>query len=1095
MKQRHKTLALWLLLVLVAISVYHFRNYTFKGVQEVPFSQFMTAVSNKQVEEITIKEDTFTGKYRPEYEKGAFFKSTGPTNVDTNFINQLMASGTQVNYQRREDAFWPQLLLSWLPMILLFAFFFFSMRQIQVGGGRALSFGRSKARLLTENQKRVTFKDVAGVEEAKEELEEIIAFLKEPKKFTRLGGRIPKGVLLMGSPGTGKTLLARAVAGEAGVPFFSISGSDFVEMFVGVGASVSGDTPVLIRKDGNTKLIPIGEFVDDYYEVDEEGHVVKVKGVQTLGMEPAKTGFRGAPEGSSKMFFGQSDWKDIRAVYRHKVDQIYEIHYLGGTLETTGDHSVFVRDRNMVMAKKVSDLQPGDCLVNLPFKVRSQFIPGVGTTHKIKAHRFPETLPYTTLPIQEEKEDLLEKYQFVMMHRGEIAQAALGEQMGVSQATIGLWQRGVHFPREISKNLTRNPYPPCVAMTPGLMRLFGYYTAEGRNNRSVEFTFGAHETELHRDCIHLLKEHFGVEPVFEKTDDNAFKIRYHSAPLGRFFEHHCGNGSHNKHVPEILWDLPREYFLSYLEGYSKGDGYTSAQESKLVMSSVSKQLILELAWLAGMHGIQVGIGESFLKEGRVIKKKPLPATRYWRLTIGKTAHPFLDPADFPNQFKKPRVEKIVTRPYDGYVYDLCGCEGEAFFGGEKPLLLHNSRVRDLFEQGKKSAPCIIFIDEIDAVGRHRGAGLGGGHDEREQTLNQLLVEMDGFESKEGVIIMAATNRPDVLDPALLRPGRFDRRVVVPRPDVRGREEILKVHSRKTKVAGDVDLATIARGTPGFSGADLENVVNEAALIAARYNKESIEMIDFELAKDKVMMGSERKSMIINDEEKKNTAYHEAGHALVAKMTPGTDPIHKVTIIPRGAALGLTQQLPTDDRYTHNRKFCEDSIAILMGGRAAEELIFDQPTTGAGNDIERATELARKMVCEWGMSEAMGPLAFGQKEEAIFLGKEFSRHQDYSEETAKQIDAEIRKIVQSAFDRAKNILRDNKDKLQGLAEALLEFETLSGDHIDKVLAGEKLMSVDKPAPMPPFQPTAPAPTTEKPKKQRISPVIKPIPTKA
>ncbi|MDZ4225084.1 MAG: ATP-dependent zinc metalloprotease FtsH, partial [bacterium] len=617
MKQRHKTLALWLLLVLVAISVFHFRNYTFKGIQEVPFSQFMAAISNKQVQEVTIKEDIFTGKYRPEYESGAYFKTMGPANVDTEFINQMIATGAQVNYQKKEDAFWPHLLLSWLPMLLLFAFFFFSMRQIQMGGGRALSFGRSKARLLTENQKRITFKDVAGVEEAKEELEEIIAFLKDPKKFTRLGGRIPKGVLLMGSPGTGKTLLARAVAGEAGVPFYSISGSDFVEMFVGVGAS---------------------------------------------------------------------------------------------------------------------------------------------------------------------------------------------------------------------------------------------------------------------------------------------------------------------------------------------------------------------------------------------------------------------------------------------------------------------RVRDLFEQGKKNAPCIIFIDEIDAVGRHRGAGLGGGHDEREQTLNQLLVEMDGFESNEGVIIMAATNRPDVLDPALLRPGRFDRRVVVPRPDYKGREEILKVHARKTKVAADVDLAVIARGTPGFSGADLENVVNEAALIASRYNKEAIEMIDFELAKDKVMMGSERKSMIINDEEKRNTAYHEAGHALVAKMIPGTDPIHKVTIIPRGAALGLTQQLPTDDRYTHNKKFCEDNIAILMGGRAAEELIFHQPTTGAGNDIERATELARKMVCEWGMSEAMGPLAFGRKEEAIFLGKEFSRHQDYSEDTARQIDTEIRKIVQTAFERAKGLLQGNLEMLKNLAEALLEFETLNSDQIDKILAGQKLEPVVKLTP-PPQEPTA------------------------
>jgi cell division protease FtsH len=421
------------------------------------------------------------------------------------------------------------------------------------------------------------------------------------------------------------------------------------------------------------------------------------------------------------------------------------------------------------------------------------------------------------------------------------------------------------------------------------------------------------------------------------------------------------------------------------------------------------------------------------------------------LTIGKTSHPFRDRVKHPNQFKKPVVQRIVKKRFDGYVYDLCGCENEAFFGGKTPVLLHNSRVRDLFEQGKKNAPCIVFIDEIDAVGRHRGAGLGGGHDEREQTLNQLLVEMDGFESNEGVIIMAATNRPDVLDPALLRPGRFDRRVYVPRPDVKGREGILKVHAKKLILAPNVDLAVVARGTPGFSGADLESVVNEAALLAARQNKEAVEMNDFELAKDKVLMGTERKSLAITPEEKKITAYHESGHTIVAKLTPGTDPIHKVTIIPRGAALGVTQQLPTDDRYTQNRQFCENSIAILLGGRAAEEVAFNQPTTGAGNDIERATELARKMVCEWGMSEKMGPLAFGKKEEMIFLGREMAQHSDYSEQTAQEIDTEIKKIVMSGHAHARDILSKNVDKLHALAEALLEFEVLDGEQINKILA--------------------------------------------
>jgi len=640
MKQSHRTVALWLMISLLVVSLFHFMKQPTQNVQDITFSEFLASVKSGEVEKVIIEEENYSGKYREGGEKsGLLFRTVGPIGSEQAFgiLNQ---SSVKVEYKpRRETPVWQHLLISWLPMILLFGFFFFSMRQLQVGGGRAMSFGRSRAKLLTENQKRATFKDVAGCDEAKEELEEIIAFLKEPKKFTRLGGRIPKGVLLVGSPGTGKTLLARAVAGEAGVPFFSISGSDFVEMFVGVGAA---------------------------------------------------------------------------------------------------------------------------------------------------------------------------------------------------------------------------------------------------------------------------------------------------------------------------------------------------------------------------------------------------------------------------------------------------------------------RVRDLFEQGKKNAPCIIFIDEIDAVGRHRGAGLGGGHDEREQTLNQLLVEMDGFESNEGVIIMAATNRPDVLDPALLRPGRFDRRVMVPRPDLRGREEIMKVHTRKTKLATDVELGVIARGTPGFSGADLSNVVNEAALLAARYNKESVEMIDFEMAKDKVLMGSERRSMIITEDEKKNTAYHEAGHALVAKLIPGTDPVHKVTILPRGAALGLTQQLPTDDRYTQNRQYCENILAVLLGGRCAEELIFNQPTSGAGNDIERATELARKMVCEWGMSEAMGPLAFGRHEEAIFLGREFARHKEYSEETARMIDAEIKRLVMHGFDRARALLSKNIDQLHRLALALLEHETLTGEQIDQSMRGEKIKIVEKQTAIPNISTEK---TVEKKPAKKMSLHPNPIPTKA
>ncbi|HEY7677744.1 MAG TPA: ATP-dependent zinc metalloprotease FtsH, partial [Candidatus Methylomirabilis sp.] len=363
-----------------------------------------------------------------------------------------------------------------------------------------------------------------------------------------------------------------------------------------------------------------------------------------------------------------------------------------------------------------------------------------------------------------------------------------------------------------------------------------------------------------------------------------------------------------------------------------------------------------------------------------------------------------------------------------------------------------SRVRDLFEQGKKNAPCIIFMDEIDAVGRHRGAGLGGGHDEREQTLNQLLVEMDGFESNDGVILIAATNRPDVLDPALLRPGRFDRQVVVARPDVRGRVGILKVHTKKIPLSPDVELETLARGTPGFSGADLANLVNEAALLAARKNKKLVDMGDFESSKDKVLMGVERKSMVISEKERRVTAYHEAGHALVAKMIPGTDPIHKVTIIPRGRALGVTQQLPLEDKHNYPREFLWNEIAILMGGRVAEELVLGEITTGAGNDIERATELARKMVCEWGMSDRLGPLTFGKREEMIFLGREIAQHQDYSENTAVEIDREVRRMVTENYERAKDLIRGRLKTLHALAAALLEKEVLDAPEIDAIVAG-------------------------------------------
>ena len=610
-KQSHKTILLWLLFLLIFFCIWKIMTESNSESGEIAYDVFQNAVEAGAVAEVTVKpNDDITGKFTEEGaeefgEGEEEFTTSGPVE---DLTDTLVATGATVTFETENDSVWQPLLITWLPLLFLFVIFFFFMRQIQSGGGKAMSFGKSRANLLNESQKKVTFEDVAGIEEAKEELQEIIEFLKDPRKFTRLGGRIPKGVLLLGPPGTGKTLLARGVAGEAGVPFFTISGSEFVEMFVGVGAS---------------------------------------------------------------------------------------------------------------------------------------------------------------------------------------------------------------------------------------------------------------------------------------------------------------------------------------------------------------------------------------------------------------------------------------------------------------------RVRDLFEQGKKHAPCIIFIDEIDAVGRHRGAGLGGGHDEREQTLNQLLVEMDGFDSKDGVILIAATNRPDVLDPALLRPGRFDRRVVVPRPDVGGREGILEVHTRKTPLAGDVALDVIARGTPGFSGADLENLVNEAALLAARRSKNAIEMDDLEDAKDKVMMGVERKSAIISEADRQVTAHHEAGHALVAKLLPegpDVDPLHKVTIIPRGQALGLMQQIPTEDRVNVSKEWAECKIAIAMGGRIAEEVIFDRMTAGAAQDIELASGIARRMVCEWGMSEELGPLSYGKQEEQVFLGRDYSaRDRDFSEDTAIRIDAETRQIVTTQYRRARKLLEDNKDLLEAVAQALLEHEILDSEEIDVLLRREDLTS--------------------------------------
>jgi cell division protease FtsH len=634
-----KNIAFWTLIILAVLFFYKFLSANRPDQVEISFSQFMADVEAGRVSKVTITGNEIAGEYGQTGPDGLQKRFTTYAPDYDDLVKDLRKSNIAIDARKPKDQSYIVTLLGWLPILLMLGVWIFFMRQMQSGGNKALSFGKSKARLSSSQAKKVTFKDVAGVEEAKEELEEIIEFLKEPQKFQKLGGKIPKGVLLMGPPGTGKTLLARAISGEANVPFFSISGSDFVEMFVGVGAS---------------------------------------------------------------------------------------------------------------------------------------------------------------------------------------------------------------------------------------------------------------------------------------------------------------------------------------------------------------------------------------------------------------------------------------------------------------------RVRDLFEQGKKNAPCIIFIDEIDAVGRHRGAGLGGGHDEREQTLNQLLVEMDGFESNDGVILIAATNRPDVLDPALLRPGRFDRRVVVPRPDVKGREEIFKVHTRKIPLSDDVDLAVLARGTPGFSGADLANLVNEAALNAARYNKKVVFMEDFEGSKDKVLMGTERRSLIISEKEKRLTAYHEAGHALVAYFMPHADPIHKVTIIPRGMALGVTQQLPIDDRHNYTRDYLESTLSVMMGGRVSEQMFMSVLTTGAGDDLEKATDMARRMVCEWGMSDTLGPLTFGKKEEQIFLGREIAQHQDYSEASAVLIDQEVKRICLEAYERANKVIESNRDALVRVAEALLEYEVLDGDEVTTLIKGEDASALVARKRREPFRPAArlaPEPSAERPR-----PAITPDPIK-
>ena len=1070
MKSLAKNFIFILLIFLVISSVFTLFSEPFQKEKELSFTQLINAINDGKIKKITVSGNELQIIYQDD-SKAKSRKETEAA-LSESLINYGVEKEklTKVEIETKESGgTWVWLgpvLFSILPLLLFGIFFWMIFRQAKGGAMQAFDFTKARARLFgAEGQpkEKITFKDVAGLKEAKQELMEVVDFLKNPKKYLQMGAKIPRGVMLIGSPGTGKTMLAKAVANESNVPFFSISGSEFIELFVGVGSSITGETNILIRTKDSTKLLPIGEFVDQFFPEGKEGYM-PVFGAKTLGYKPLETKCWGASKKASTKFFEKSCWQNVRGVYRHKVNEIYEIHYLGGIIKTTGDHSVFVRHRNFIAPKKVNELKPRDILVNLPFKVRSVFIPGVGTTHKVKAHQFEEKIEQW-LPLWNENfgvEKLKKDYVFATANQGKMSQSDLAKQLGVCQMTISNWQRNVYQPQALwlANRYLEKGIPQKIKITSSLTKLLGYYTAEGRKlEYGVEFIFGAHEKKLHRDCISLTNEIFtNQKPYLALTEDNSLRIAFFGKVLGEFFEKHCGNGSHNKHIPEFLWDLPKEYFLSYLDGFSKGDGYTTT-DKKLKMSSVSKQLILELTWLAAMHGIKVGIGETISKGGRIIKNKPLPEGKYWTLTIGSTSHPFNETENTPFQFKKPIIRKIIKKPYNGYVYDLCGCENEAFFGGEKPILLHNSRVRNLFAEARKTGRAIIFIDEIDSIGKIRGVGVTGGHEEREQTLNQLLAEMDGIGREENLIIMGATNRPEYLDPALLRPGRFDRRVVLDLPDINDREDILKIHCQGKPLSLNVHLREIAERTPGFSGADLANVVNEAAILAARNNKHQVFQEEFLDSIEKVLLGPERKSHILSKKEKEIAAYHEAGHALVSASLPESEPVRKISIVARGMAAGYTLKMPTEEKKIKTKSEFLAEMAILLGGYCAERLKFGEITTGAANDLERASQLARKLVKEYGMS-SLGPVAFGEREELAFLGKEFGETRNYSEKVATQIDKEVEKFIKDAENRATNILTKKKKLLEKIARTLIEKETIEREEFEK-LTGKSASPSDLP----------------------------------
>jgi len=1126
-----RNMAFWALLLLLALVAYRMWAGNLLTTQriDIPYTRFVQELERGNIDRATFVEETRTvlGELRQEASETVGGRQVMVKTFKTNFLGDgaALAERTRAanpNAQLTVQApgiNWLSVLFTWLPLLLFLVAWMFMLRQMQSGGSAAMRFGKSKARVLMESQTRVTFKDVAGCDEAKQELQEVIEFLKEPQKFQRLGGRIPKGALLLGPPGSGKTLLAKAVAGEAGVPFFSMSGSDFVEMFVGVGASrvrdlfeqgkrnapcLTGDTMITLS---GGREVSIAEMFD-----------ARMVGVRVPTMSED---------------FRLED-ATVIGITRKKSEDLFEIRTTTSAIKATGNHQFPIWRGDRMEWVRTDQLQAGDYVATprvIPTTCErllfTDLLPAEDTIVHLRAHEAGERRPR----VFEVRPDLRR------MHRE-------GDALGLSIGRGGFGSSYLtKFPIDVSEEL---------AYVCGLIAADGNFRERGF--RTIQFVNT--EPRLHERVDEILSREFGYTPrrhLNKKYYNTVLPQGTHPVQLQDCWTTYINNRllcDALRALNDRILELNADYIIAWLRGVFDGDGhvrttpsapqfcisswkseenrkirdallrvgipvslsarahagtdgnivvtgreslirfadrvYTDHPKKRAAMDQVRSMLAQRSGSSSRADMIPVGgalrsareslgMGQRAFSRGHVVSAYERGLNNPSRTSLQAVVEelelwadsrsvPFTAEASVVRDLAHSavlwaRIEVINAIPAGEPVYDLCIDRNHNFIANR--LFTHN---------------CILFIDEIDAVGRHRGAGLGGGHDEREQTLNQLLVEMDGFESNEGVIIVAATNRPDVLDPALLRPGRFDRQIVVDWPDVRGREGILKVHTRKIPLDDSVDLKLIARETPGMAGADLANIVNEAALLAARRNRKKVTAQDFSDAKDKVTLGLERRSLVMTEAERKTTAYHEAGHALVAWLLPGSDPVTKITIIPRGRALGVTAYAPAEERHNHSKKQLEDRLCHAMGGRAAELLVFNHLTTGAANDLEQSTAIARSMVTRFGMSEKLGPLTFGKREDMIFLGKEITSSKDYSEQTAMLIDGEVRGIVERAHELAVRLLRENMEKLHLLANALLERETLDGDQMDRLLRGEKLEPLPRPTSPVDTPPTAAAPAT-------------------